>query len=311
LIDRTRRTTPRSRTPFDPSAFEREVNSALKEASVCDIDSCGWLNENDPDPDFIGHAMWQTDQPTIDLHALLGETPVRKRPKDVEKEILTAGDDFCGLMTISRLSIGLMLMWQRQARDNLLNESSFFWLHHTDAFLKLAIASDRIRDLLIVACTGTEPKIYKKKDPRNRLYVTPYKDARKLLADRGLEDQRLLEPLESLPRQAEEVYTYIDRRNKIVHEIATRVGISTRDSVLELQHRHDEEQTHGFSPRSYEQWFSTGADRARDDEHHRKIDRAINELREWYALLIQTSNCVFQVEYWSRVLGAKIDAAAG
>jgi hypothetical protein len=75
----------------------------------------------------------------------------RRRPKDIEKEILTSGEDFCGLMEASRLSIGLVLIWKGRAQENPINESTFFWLHHTDAFLKLAIASDRIRDLRIIA----------------------------------------------------------------------------------------------------------------------------------------------------------------
>jgi len=152
-----------------PAAIEREVEAALGDAAIYEIGSYGWLNENDADPEYIGHAMWQVDQPSIDHNALLGESPVRRRPKDIEKEILTAGEDFCGLMLASRLSIGLMLLWTRQAAKHPLHASPIFWVHHTDAFLKLAIASDRLRDLLIVACTGTSAKSYKAKYKRNRL----------------------------------------------------------------------------------------------------------------------------------------------
>jgi len=131
-------------TPFSPEALKREVQAALNEASIYDIGSYGWLNEYDADPEFVGHAMWQIDQPLAHQIELFGEGPVRKRPKDIEKEILTSGEDFCGLMETSRLSIGLALIWKHTARENPLNENNFFWLHHTDAFLKLAIASDRI-----------------------------------------------------------------------------------------------------------------------------------------------------------------------
>jgi hypothetical protein len=51
-------------TPFSPEALKREVQTALKDASIHEINSDGWLNEYDADPEFVGHAMWQIDQPT-------------------------------------------------------------------------------------------------------------------------------------------------------------------------------------------------------------------------------------------------------
>jgi hypothetical protein len=44
-------------------ALQRDVQEALNEASIYAIGSYGWVSENDPDPEFIGHAMWQVDQP--------------------------------------------------------------------------------------------------------------------------------------------------------------------------------------------------------------------------------------------------------
>jgi hypothetical protein len=294
-----------SLVPFQLTAFEREIESALAKASVYDVNSYGWLNENDADPHFIGHAMWQIDQPSIDFHALFGESPVNRRPQGIEKQILTAGEDFCALMQAVRLSIGLALLWQTQAHKDPWNESSFFWLHHTDAFLKLAIASDRLRDLLVIACTRATRKSYqgKGKPSRNHKYVMPYREACELLTSRGLNDDRLVEPLAALPELAEKLFTYIARRHKIVHEIATHMAKVVRDNVSLLQHRYDQEQEHGFSPRSDAEWFSVDAAYEHDDESRRQVDHALHELRDWYILLIQASNCVFQIEYWSRVLG--------
>lgn len=58
-------------TPFFPEALKREVQTALKDASIHDINSYGWLNEYDADPEFVGHAMWQIEQPMINQTALL------------------------------------------------------------------------------------------------------------------------------------------------------------------------------------------------------------------------------------------------
>ena len=79
-------------TPLFHDDFKRQVQAALEEASIFDIGSYGWLNENEPDPDFIGHAMWQTDEPSLDEIALFGESHVSRRPKDIEKEIITSGE---------------------------------------------------------------------------------------------------------------------------------------------------------------------------------------------------------------------------
>lgn len=284
---------------FEPRVLESEIESALHEAAIYRLGSYGWLNENEIDPDFVGHAMWRLSQPSLNLHSLLGEAPVNKRPTEVEKEILTAGEDFDGLMEISRLSIGLALVWQREALESPLNDSPFFWLHYTDAFLKLAIASDRLRDLLIIACSGEAPGVYKKKKPKPR-YVTPFNGAREMLAERGLSDQRLVEPLAELPGLSAKLFTYIDRRNAIVHGVATGMARFVRDGATELQQRYDREQERGFTQAD---WISSAG--SNEDGFRLEIDSATNDLKDWYKLLIQTSNHVFQVEYWSRVLGRK------
>ena len=36
--------------------LKREVEVALNDSSIYDIGSYGWVSENDPDPEFIGHA---------------------------------------------------------------------------------------------------------------------------------------------------------------------------------------------------------------------------------------------------------------
>lgn len=279
--------------------FKREVQAALEEAAIFDIGSYGWLNENDPDPDFIGHAMWQVDAPPLDETALFGESRVRRRPKDIENEILTSGEDFWGLMEASRLSIGMALVWKRQAQDNPINESSLFWLHHTDAFLKLAIASDRLRDLLIIACTGAHPKIYKNQRPKP-FYVAPFENGSELITKRGIGDQHLVEPLGALPVIGNKLYQYISRRNAIVHEVATRMARFIRKSVSDLQQRYDEQQKKGRPAESQRSSDAVPWTKASRKKTELEIDRAVEELKQWYTLLIQASNYVFQVEYWTR-----------
>jgi hypothetical protein len=289
---------------FLPAALDREVRSALNDAQIYDIASYGWFNENDPDPNFIGHAMWDTDQPSINHDALFGEHPVRQRPSEVEKVILTAGQDFTGLMQASRLSIGLALVWHHQPRHDPFGDSPFYWLHHTDSFLKLAIASDRLRDLLLLACTGNSPRFYRSQARRNRLFVTPFNEAKALLAAHGLQDTRLDAPVASLPLFGAKIFEFIHRRNTIVHDVATRMAKLIRDSVSKLQERFDREQVDGFasSPGLDDTAAPASAQEARNLELRAEINDSLQEIVAWYQLLIRASNAVFEVEYWSRKL---------
>lgn len=43
------------------TTVEAAVESALEEQQIYDIGSYGWVGPDEPDPDLIGHAMWQTD----------------------------------------------------------------------------------------------------------------------------------------------------------------------------------------------------------------------------------------------------------
>jgi hypothetical protein len=287
---------------FLPAALDREVRSALKNAQIYDITSYGWLNQNDPDPNFIGYAMWDTDAPSIDLDALSGEQPVCRRPSEIEKVILTAGTDFTGLMQASRLSIGLALVWHRQPSHDPFGDSPFYWLHHTDAFLKLAIVSDRLRDLLVVACTGNSPRSYKRQAKKNRLFVTPFNEANALLAARGLQDTRFAGPVASLPLFGTNIFEFIDRRNAIVHDVATRMAKLMRDSLSKLQERFDREQINGLATGPEHAAAAALAEDARDRELRDEIDGSLQEIVAWYQLLIRAGNAVFEIEHWSRKL---------
>lgn len=293
-----------------PCAVEHEVEARLAAAGIYKIGSYGWLNENDADPELIGHAMWQTSQPHIEHWTWSGEMSVKRRPNEVEKQILTLGEDFCGLMEASRLSIGLSLLWEQHATRNVLNEPTYFWLHHTDAFLKLAIASDRLRDLLIVACTGTTPEVFKKTSKRNRLYATAFTEARRLVTNRGLNDPCLAEPLELLAQQADAIFAHIDRRNSIVHDVATRMAKHVQGDVAALQQQYDAQRRSESIPKSSTPLDWTQATRDRITELETEIEAAVTELRDWYSLLINASNNVFQVEHWTRVLEAMSNSDA-
>src|ERR1035441_4590134 len=88
------------------ASLESAARELLHTAGVYDIGSYGWLNENDVDPDLVGHAMWQLDQPLArPLDDPFDERPVLERPSPRDKQVLVAGEDFCGMMRLARSSI--------------------------------------------------------------------------------------------------------------------------------------------------------------------------------------------------------------
>ncbi len=280
--------------------LESAVADVLKTAGLYDIGSYGWRNENEPDPELVGHAMWQVDQPLGQaLMDTLGERPVRDRPSARDKHVLVAGEDFCGMMRLARLSIGLALLWRAHRPGHVLAEQPYLSLQHTDAVLKLAIAADRLRDVLVVACTGGAVSAYEARKKRHKWYVTPFQQTRQLLEGRGAVNKNAEEAISALPPLADQIYAHLERRNQIVHEIATHAGQITGRQVEALEARYQrQEQRKTFEPpRIADVRDLQDAQR----EYHAELDALVKNITDWYALLVKTSSYVFEIEYWSRV----------
>jgi len=292
-----------------------KVERLLCENDLYDIGSYGWLNADDADPEEIGHAMWQLNRPEVDHNALMEEHPVHKPLDEYEIEILTAGEDFCDLMKSSRLSIGLAIIWFQQSNEKLILDNSYFWMHYTDALLKLEIASDRIRRLLLIACTGKRfhdsLELMKQQCPPNdkcyKRYNAPFLYAPNLLGESKAMDDRLSQSLSAVPDLANDIYAFIDQRNRIVHELATRAAINTKRSAARLSKLHKKQERSGFHRRSYtfdpDEWTRVIADA--EARLRSELDGARDSMTRWYKLLINASNHVFQIEYWSRSLREK------
>lgn len=290
-----------TRSPADAlDSLESAATASLIAAGIRDIGSYGWLNENDVDPDFIGHAMWQTDQPLVRaLDDPLDERPVRERPSPRDTQILVAGEDLCGTMRLARLSIGLALLWRTHRAGDLLNDQPYFDLHQTDAILKLAIASDRLRDVLIVACTGNTVDAYQGLGKRNRWYVTPFEQTAQLLASRGIANRNAADAIAALAPLAPRIFAHIEQRNRIVHEIATRMGHITREQTEALEKRYDRDR--GAVPGTFRPMPEIRDYKEAAAAYAADLDQAVATIVDWYKLLINASNFVFQIEYWSRV----------
>jgi len=82
---------------IDTSALVRAVEALLDVRQVRDIDYLGWLNQNDPNPEYVGYAMWTIDPPWDLIDRLNGPAP-----SDEQRRLTELGEEFIGLMKMSR-----------------------------------------------------------------------------------------------------------------------------------------------------------------------------------------------------------------
>lgn len=280
--------------------LDQEASSLLLSHNVHDIGNYGWQSEDTEDPDYIGHAMWQTSPPVkTEWEYLFGNGPVKHRPTEKEKLLTVAGNDFEGLMRASRLSIGLCFLHRSIAIQKPLDDNHYFWLHYTDAILQLNMAADRIREYFVVAFFDETSEEYKEKGRKNGRFVTPFIAAR----DHCHENQvktHISNAIAPLPNMADRIYKFRESRNEIVHDISTKLGKMYKDIVESQQQAFDSKST----LKADKEMPDHNAMRKRQEEikqeHENELSKSSLAIIEWYKLLVKFSSHVFEAEHWLR-----------
>lgn len=220
----------------------KRLDELLNENEVWDFGAYGWRSGEDIDPDFFGHAMWQSNLP-LGWNYWLGmnDRSVPRPTFPAWKQFLAvSGADFEGLMVAAaRLSIGLALFHRQAADERPISTDNFLQLHLMGAIVALGSASDRIRDVFVATAFNQETKDYSLKrlnesnsDRRLRgSYRGPFDDAFGRLGARADVRVDVVAALKELPLIAERVQRYRDERNHIVHVIATELGRQERRSI--------------------------------------------------------------------------------
>jgi hypothetical protein len=133
--------------------LRRETAKLLLESEIWEFGSFGWLNQDDADPEFIGHAMWQTDAPSdpyLEFPFTHQETPP-PQPQEWLKQVAISGADFCGLMETARATFGMLLFQAKLLRERPLADKTLFDVHRMSTVIYLATACERLRDLFIAS----------------------------------------------------------------------------------------------------------------------------------------------------------------
>ena len=276
-------------------AIRNEITKLLSSHKIYKLGSHGWVGPDEMDPEAIGHAMWQLDDPADAV--LMREWDSRHIPLAIpEWRALcsVAGADFEGLMNGARMSIGLALFQLERVNERLDDDDSLAAVHSRAAIAALGSASDRIRDYFIAGVFRMGPREYVTQDQsrssqQSRFqYVGPFNEAALVFAD----VEQVRQELATLRDTSLKVHNFRLLRNFSVHQVATELG-RLRQHVIEIA---------ASPPGNPDQWekltdLDFAAIKANAEAEERENKRqAVGMPMEWYRLLIDVARDVFYVE---------------
>jgi hypothetical protein len=277
------------------SQLHTEADRLSLTHGVYDIFSYGWLDHDTPDPEYIGHAMWQTSPPfEPEWNAFFNGEKVSYTPTGRDEVLFLNSEDFAGTMIFARRSIGMAFCYASQIDPSKSTENQEFWHEHATSLQWLNIASDRIRDFFLMARFGWDKDQYMKKSslPRgNRgAYAAPFHEA----LDTATQDNR--ERLNRLLPVAITTQKYRDLRNALVHEVATR----TAQQSISLLHEQRKLAAEGPRPEVHSRHFDESVAVTIATQCQTQITTATEDLKLWYGNLVESSSLIFEFEYFSR-----------
>jgi hypothetical protein len=122
--------------------------------------SYGWQDEDTPDPEYAGIAMWELNPPFEHDYGFLleGRTP-KHTPTKREEILLGNGEDLMAALAFARSSIGMALCFSEESvpdsgDDKFWLGNDEFWQEYATTLMWLNIASDRLRDFFLMARFG-------------------------------------------------------------------------------------------------------------------------------------------------------------
>ena len=279
--------------PVIMAALDDYAEELLHANDFYKITSYGWSDADTVDPQFSGHAIWQTSPPfEPDWQRIFDGGIPDVTPSLRDEALMLNGDDFIGAILIARQSVGLALCTDNDIESTAVQDAPF-WCHAATCLLWLGIASDRIREYFLITIFAQDQKQYF--GTHKGTWASPFSEA--LVVARDEEESSLLRRLEPLGQRLQSARK---ERHTITHQIATRFASRTRALLRE-------QRSHGISQRPYppppeitfEELRASLPDTSRQEERRRTID----EIRGWYDLLAEVGNIVFLVEHGRRRTG--------
>jgi hypothetical protein len=207
------------------TALRQETAALLDRNGIYSALGYGWENEDTPNDDYVGLAMWTSDAPFKPRWDIWDQTSPPSKPSPRDEAFYKAGEDFFGTMELARNALGVALYsYEHRQTENLMDDDESFWEHTAIASVWLNIAADRIRDYFLAARFGTTAKEYKKSRGRND-FLRPFLE---LDPDETANAKTAWDELQVDARNLENRRTV---RNQIVHNVTSRQGKHAVDAI--------------------------------------------------------------------------------
>jgi hypothetical protein len=258
----------------------------------------GWDGPDEYSTEYVGIAMYFTDPP-FELDLPFSEHPPAS-PSEADEAYHLAYEDFVGAMDVARTMLGIAFYcYENRKPAPILDDEEAFWLYVGNTSLWLNIASDRIRDFLVMARFGVPFETYKGQDRNNREYSQPFSDHPESGKAVESASKQLLVP-------AQCVQKFRKKRNGIVHKIASR---RASNAMKMLQYQKDAASSKRASSVVHSSALSVPASGGEKwvaafdgmvEEKWKEMESELNELKDWYLQLVTLASVVFEYEYWKR-----------
>jgi len=277
------------------SQLTSEMERLLADSGIRHIYSYGWQSEDEIDPSFFGHAVWQTEPPINHAFELDSDTLPSGGFSERKKELMVLGIDFEGTMIAGRSAVGDILFYSESSAEMLPTMDLNIERSLLHALMDLNIASDRIKDFFIWAFWEMSPKDFcKKKDIANASwYTAPFREASKTLLHEL--DQRSIDLIKNLESTSNVIYELRRERNIVVHELTSSIAQHEKrfleGKLKNIHNSNDSELT--FEEIRRNQKLVT-------DTAHRLHHSRVELVRGFYRTLIRMSSDIFELEYHLR-----------
>ena len=267
---------------IDLEVLRETVEKLLCSRRLFDIDTFGWLNENDEDPEYIGYVMWALSPPyEHNFESWQNNKPPKRAPTQNEQRLMELGHDFFGLMKTSRHFIGLALLHQTAVQP-IRFEPTEFDFNEFVALTALTAASDRLRDFIIVTALGA-------KTGKEGEHDKAYDKLR--VSDFGLEAVELKAGFQAMleARRA---------RNEAIHGLATRPA-HVQKQLISADRKAFEKQRWDAAKNTevpYEH-FTHEAELQQDTKESADVETRAKLLSDYYVKLIRMGELSFRTEH--------------
>ncbi|MBU0483068.1 MAG: hypothetical protein KKB30_00965 [Proteobacteria bacterium] len=261
--------------------LDAELCSLLNDHEIYEISQYGWVEDDSPDPDYLGHALWQSPL-TVNVSSsvsIAGDISLVSLSPEKKVRLREIGADFEGLMKTARISLGMSLLQKDIPGVNDCNDDFMFRLHHADSVWKLGMASWKLRDFWLVNldCDSDESfQINHSGKSCAMQYCDPFFKADEILGERLADGQSHLAKS-------------VDFLMPLIAHIASLLGVSV--GVAQ-----EEDCMAGY-------WEHPANNLRRiPSEEILSPAMAMAEITNWYMCLVEASNYLFLIEYF---LGAE------